>query len=354
MARVWAKLPATRKLHPPRLIRGRSAGTTRGSTSRCGPSGSSSGPAATRLAEPEIHDAHLEEVRSGHSRGAAAEHHAAATGGAVVWDARMEELGAPLPRAVLSWVGPDGFPLAVRVPVAVDCRAHRIALGAEPAGPAAGRGPGVPHRPLPRRASSTGRRTSRCAGTSSATPGGWSLVPQQAGRRLRAARTRARRPVPANLSKVDPLLPTPGRASRAMSAGPSDRGLDTGRETARARRARARRIGVHTGLLHLGAEPREQLAGVVERLPVLVGAELVEPPHEVELAIGDPEVDLVRASAPPSRGTPGLNSSRSATGSWSAGTVARKRLLKSIDSNSTLRRLRPPARPARRPRPTRR
>ncbi len=36
---------------------------------------------------------------------------------------------------------------------------------------------------------------------------------------------------------------------------------------------------------------------------------------------------------------PGLNSSRSATGSWSDGTVARKRLLKSIDSNSTLRRL---------------
>ena len=34
---------------------------------------------------------------------------------------------------------------------------------------------------------------------------------------------------------------------------------------------------------------------------------------------------------------PGLNSSRSATGSYSLGTVARKRLLKSIDSNSTLR-----------------
>ena len=34
---------------------------------------------------------------------------------------------------------------------------------------------------------------------------------------------------------------------------------------------------------------------------------------------------------------PGLNSSRSATGSYSFGTVAKKRLLKSIDSNSTLR-----------------
>ena len=34
---------------------------------------------------------------------------------------------------------------------------------------------------------------------------------------------------------------------------------------------------------------------------------------------------------------PGPNSSRSATGSYSFGTVARKRLLKSIDSNSTLR-----------------
>ena len=34
---------------------------------------------------------------------------------------------------------------------------------------------------------------------------------------------------------------------------------------------------------------------------------------------------------------PGLNSSRSETGSYSFGTVAQKRLLKSIDSNSTLR-----------------
>ena len=34
----------------------------------------------------------------------------------------------------------------------------------------------------------------------------------------------------------------------------------------------------------------------------------------------------------------GLNSSRSATGSWSLGTVAMKRLLKSMLSNSTRRR----------------
>jgi hypothetical protein len=35
---------------------------------------------------------------------------------------------------VLSWVGPDGFPLAVRLPIDLDRDAHRIRLGAIPAG----------------------------------------------------------------------------------------------------------------------------------------------------------------------------------------------------------------------------
>ena len=37
-------------------------------------------------------------------------------GGEVAWDERIEELGAPPQTAVLAWVAPDGFPLAVRVP----------------------------------------------------------------------------------------------------------------------------------------------------------------------------------------------------------------------------------------------
>jgi hypothetical protein len=36
--------------------------------------------------------------------------------------------------AVLSWVGPDGFPIAIRVPVALEPQARRIRIDAVPAG----------------------------------------------------------------------------------------------------------------------------------------------------------------------------------------------------------------------------
>jgi hypothetical protein len=81
--------------------------------------------------EPEIHDAHLEEVRSGHveePRVARALRAAEAS-----WDSRMQELGSRYPEAVLSWVALDGFPLAVRLPIALNRTAHRIRIEAEPA-----------------------------------------------------------------------------------------------------------------------------------------------------------------------------------------------------------------------------
>ena len=46
------------------------------------------------------------------------------------WDARMDELGARYPTAVLSLVAPDGFPFSLRVPISVDQAAHRIRIGA--------------------------------------------------------------------------------------------------------------------------------------------------------------------------------------------------------------------------------
>lgn len=84
-------------------------------------------------AEPELHDTHLEEVRSGHSE-EPEEAPPAPAGGAETWDERMDELGARYPRAVLSFVAPDGFPFSVRLPVTVDRAAHRVRLGAEPLG----------------------------------------------------------------------------------------------------------------------------------------------------------------------------------------------------------------------------
>jgi Pyridoxamine 5'-phosphate oxidase len=84
-------------------------------------------------AEPELLDARLEEVRSGHSEEPARSHEAP-EGGREAWDERLDELGARYPTAVLSIVGPDGFPFSARVPIEVDRAAHRVRIGAEPGG----------------------------------------------------------------------------------------------------------------------------------------------------------------------------------------------------------------------------
>jgi Pyridoxamine 5'-phosphate oxidase len=83
--------------------------------------------------DPELHGSHMEEVRSGHSE-EPEKGHADPAGGAETWDARMDELGARYHHAVLSLVAPDGFPFAVRVPIALDRDTHRVRLTAEPVG----------------------------------------------------------------------------------------------------------------------------------------------------------------------------------------------------------------------------
>jgi hypothetical protein len=80
--------------------------------------------------EPQLFDAHMEEVRSGHDEEPDAPL-AGTEGGTPVWDERMEELGGHYPNAVLSLVAPDGFPFSVRVPISVDSAARRIRLGGD-------------------------------------------------------------------------------------------------------------------------------------------------------------------------------------------------------------------------------
>jgi Pyridoxamine 5'-phosphate oxidase len=82
---------------------------------------------ATR--EPELFDAHMEEVRSGHDEEAESEQ-ATVRGRPAIWDDRMDELGQRYPEAVLSIVAPDGFPFSVRVPISVDRAAQRVRIGA--------------------------------------------------------------------------------------------------------------------------------------------------------------------------------------------------------------------------------
>jgi hypothetical protein len=55
-------------------------------------------------------------------------------GGAPIWDERIEQIGSQYPTAVLAIVGPDGFPLAARVPARADRAAGLVRIGAPPAG----------------------------------------------------------------------------------------------------------------------------------------------------------------------------------------------------------------------------
>ena len=83
--------------------------------------------------EPQLFDAHMEEVRSGHSE-EQERSHADPRGGASAWSDRIEELGTTYPSAVLSIVCPDGFPFSVRVPVQVDPAARWIRIKGAPSG----------------------------------------------------------------------------------------------------------------------------------------------------------------------------------------------------------------------------
>jgi hypothetical protein len=83
--------------------------------------------------EPQLFDSHMEEVRSGHDEEPEAEQ-APPEGGAVAWDGRLDDLGRRHKTAVVSFVAPDGFPFAVRMPVRVDAAGGLVWLESEPVG----------------------------------------------------------------------------------------------------------------------------------------------------------------------------------------------------------------------------
>jgi hypothetical protein len=86
-------------------------------------------PDANLDAEPTLYDAHIEEVRAAHNEEPEVGH-AAPEGGQAEWDGRLDELGD----GVLAFVGPDGFPFAVRAPVQADGEAGVIWIEADPIG----------------------------------------------------------------------------------------------------------------------------------------------------------------------------------------------------------------------------
>jgi hypothetical protein len=84
-------------------------------------------------AEPELYDSHVEEVRSAHNEEPEIDH-PPPEGGPSAWDERLAALGTTHERAVLAFVGPDGFPFAVSVPVHADRGAGVVRIGADPVG----------------------------------------------------------------------------------------------------------------------------------------------------------------------------------------------------------------------------
>jgi hypothetical protein len=128
-----AKLPGAKDMLPPRWLEGLFSWYFERIYVEVRPERVFVWPTGDVASPPQIYGAHLEEVRSGHSE-EPPEPHVEAAGGALAWDARIEELGARHRTAVLAWVAPDGFPLVARLPVTVDRAARRARIGAEPAG----------------------------------------------------------------------------------------------------------------------------------------------------------------------------------------------------------------------------
>jgi hypothetical protein len=94
-------------------------------------------PAGDPDAEPRLWDAHLEEVRAAHNAEPELPH-SGPEGGEDVWDGRLDGLGG---LAALAFIGPDGFPFAVRLVVTPDAGAHVVRLDGDPVGAPIDAGP---------------------------------------------------------------------------------------------------------------------------------------------------------------------------------------------------------------------
>lgn len=171
------KLPATVKMHPPKRMRkmldwyyARIYVHVRPERVLVWPEGDFGKP-------PQIHDTHMEEVRSGHDE-EPIQAPPAVPSFEPVWDARMEELAERYETAVLSWPGPDGFPLSARLPVRPDRDALRIRMPAEPAELPVTAGPGclTAHRHHP---DFKWQENFQVRGALTREPGGWALAPRK-------------------------------------------------------------------------------------------------------------------------------------------------------------------------------
>jgi hypothetical protein len=170
------KLPATKKMHPPKPLRQLLTWYYARIYIKVRPERVFVWADGDITAEPEVLGAHLEEVRSGHNE-EPSEEHGAGTGGAVAWDRRIETL-AEHETGVLSWLGPDGFPISVRVPFRLDLSGPEIEIEAEPAAMPVleGRACLTVHRHAP---DFSWQRNMQVRGDLTRTATGWRLVPHR-------------------------------------------------------------------------------------------------------------------------------------------------------------------------------
>ena len=127
------KLPATEDMHPPAPLRRLFSWYYTRLYVRVRPERVFVWPDGDHTKPPEVIDSHQDEVRSGRSE-EPLEPHEQPEGGARAWDERISDLGRRHETAVLAWIAPDGFPLAVRVPAVPEPAMERIAIGPGPAG----------------------------------------------------------------------------------------------------------------------------------------------------------------------------------------------------------------------------
>jgi hypothetical protein len=169
------KLPATVKRHPPKFIRGlldwyyaRIYVKVRPERVLVWADGDLDKP-------PEIHDTHMEEVRTGQDQ-EPLEPPPPVSPFEPVWDERIDDLGERHPTAVLSWPGPDGFPLSARLEVRPHASERRIRIFSEAAGLPVVPGPAclTAHQHAPDFA---WQENFQVRGTLSREPEGWALAP---------------------------------------------------------------------------------------------------------------------------------------------------------------------------------
>jgi Pyridoxamine 5'-phosphate oxidase len=169
------KLPATKKMNPPAPIRPLFAWYYARLYIKVRPERVFVWPDGDPAGEPVLHDSHLEEVRSGHTE-EPPEDHGRPEEGPPAWDDRMGFL-TEHESGVLSVVGPDGFPIAIRVPIRTDPAGRQIMIEEEPGLPLReGRACLTVHQHAP---DFTWQRNMQVRGTLERTPEGLRLVPRR-------------------------------------------------------------------------------------------------------------------------------------------------------------------------------